>query len=84
VNLYSVDTYNRVDTYGRMYLRVYPSVSNGILNIETPFAGDFTVVNVLGQQVMTGKTTPQIDISHLTSGAYILTIGTAQARFLKE
>lgn len=74
----------RVDTYGRMYLRVYPSVSSNFLSIETTFTGDFTVVNVLGQQVMSGKIKQQIDISQLTRGAYIIKIGTEQAKFVRE
>jgi hypothetical protein len=74
----------RADTYNPRYLRVYPSVSSGFLTIETTFTDDFTVINVLGQTMMRGKTTPQMDISHLAKGAYIMTIGTAQARFVKE
>ncbi|NJN35685.1 MAG: T9SS type A sorting domain-containing protein, partial [Saprospiraceae bacterium] len=36
---------------------------------------DFSVSDLLGQQVLTGKTTQQIDVSALAKGTYVLKVG---------
>jgi Secretion system C-terminal sorting domain len=44
----------------------------------------FQVINLLGQQVLVGKTTQQLDVSALPQGAYIFKVGTEQAKFVKQ
>jgi Secretion system C-terminal sorting domain len=68
-------------------LTIYPTlVSNGILTVDTEGGQlrDFSVSNLLGQQVLVGKTTQQIDVSALAKGTYILKVGTDVAKFVKQ
>lgn len=68
-------------------LAIYPTlVSNGILTVDTEGGRlrDFSVSNLLGQQVLVGKTTQQIDVSALAKGTYILKVGTDVAKFVKQ
>jgi DNA-binding beta-propeller fold protein YncE len=74
-----------VDTHGRVYLRAYPSVTTGILTLETVEGVDFQVINLLGQQVLSGKTNGQrLDVSRLSQGTYVLKVGTEVAKFVKQ
>ena len=68
-------------------LKIYPTiVSNGILTVNTEGEqlDDFSVTNLLGQQVLVGKTTTQIDVSSLSKGTYVLKVGTEVAKFVKQ
>lgn len=68
-------------------LTVYPTlVSNGILTIDTEGGQlrDYSVMNLLGQQVLVGKTTKQIDVSALAKGTYMLKVGSDVAKFVKQ
>jgi hypothetical protein len=68
-------------------LKVYPTlVSDGVLTLDTEGGqlSDFSVMNLLGQQVLVGKTTTQIDVSSLAKGTYILKVGTDVAKFVKQ
>ena len=68
-------------------LKIYPTlVSNGILTVNTEGGqlDDFSVTNLLGQQVLVGKTTTQIDVSSLSKGTYVLKVGTEVAKFIKQ
>jgi hypothetical protein len=85
-----------VGTRDRMYLRVYPSVTTGVLTIETTQTADYQVINLLGEVVQTSPTliptsptlmptSPTlIDVSALPQGVYILKVGTEQATFIKQ
>jgi hypothetical protein len=68
-------------------LKVYPTlVSNGILSVDTE-GGQlraFSVSNLLGQQVLVGTTTQQIDVSRLSQGTYVLKVGSEVAKFVKQ
>jgi hypothetical protein len=44
----------------------------------------FQVINLLGQQVLVGKTTQQLDVSALPQGSYLLKVGTEVAKFVKQ
>ena len=48
----------------------------------------FQVINLLGQQVLVGKTTPQLNVSALPQGSYVLKVGmevgTEVAKFVKQ
>ncbi len=67
-------------------LKVYPTlVTNNVLTVDTEGeTRDFSVTNLLGQQVLTGTTTAQIDVSTLSQGTYLLKVGTAVAKFVKQ
>lgn len=68
-------------------LKVYPTlVSNGILTIDTEGGQlqDFSITNLLGQQVLAGKTTQQINVSRLSQGTYVLKVGAEQVKFIKQ
>ena len=68
-------------------LKVYPTlVTNGILtiDIEGRQLRDYSVTNLLGQVVLVGKTTQQIDVSALSQGAYLLKLGIEVAKFVKQ
>ena len=68
-------------------LKVYPTlVSNGILSVNTEGGQlrDFSVTNLLGQQVLFGKTTQQLDVSALSQGTYVLKVGSEVAKFVKQ
>jgi Starch-binding module 26/Chitobiase/beta-hexosaminidase C-terminal domain len=68
-------------------LKIYPTiVENGVLNVifDGYTEGSyFSIVNLMGQQIMSGKTSNSIDISALPQGVFILKIGALQAKFIK-
>jgi hypothetical protein len=45
---------------------------------------NFQILNLLGQPVWVGKTTQQLDVSHLAQGTYVLKVGTEVAKFVKQ
>ena len=65
-------------------LKVYPSVTNHYLTIDTEATADYEIVNLLGQVVGRGKAVSQIDVSALANGSYILKVGDTQAKFVKQ
>ena len=75
-------------------LKVYPTlVSNGILTLDTEgvLLSDYSITNMLGQQVLNRATSARfessptlIDVSALPQGTYILKVGTEQAKFVKQ
>ncbi len=66
-------------------LKVYPSIiANGFLTVETTETSDFAIFNTLGQQVMRGKSVQNINVSTLPQGTYVLKVGDAQAKFVKQ
>ncbi len=72
-------------------LKVYPSVSSGILTIvrkdsfgETPEKTDYQIFNLMGKQVLNGQTGQGIDVSALSQGTYIVKVGLEQALFVKR
>jgi Concanavalin A-like lectin/glucanases superfamily/Secretion system C-terminal sorting domain len=72
-------------------LKIYPSiVTEGVLNIDLaeknarPEGSDFTIINLLGQQLQHGKTGQQINVSALPRGTYMVKVGLEQAKFVKQ
>jgi hypothetical protein len=69
-------------------LKVYPNPVLNTLTVENTEGSDFQILNLLGQQVLTGKTPPSgaggLDVSTLPQGTYILKVGTEQAKFVKQ
>ncbi len=73
-------------------LAVYPNPVSSLLNVvytdgtsrENREGSSFQILNLLGQQVLTGKTAAQVDVSALPQGTYILKVGAEQVKFLKQ
>jgi hypothetical protein len=69
-------------------LVAYPNPVSNVLTIITDQTGDCQVFNLLGQQVLTGKTPPSgvggLDVSTLPKGTYVLKVGTEVAKFVKQ
>jgi hypothetical protein len=65
-------------------LKVYPSVSSGNLTLEAKENTVFYVYNLLGQEVLSGNTANQIDVSALAKGTYILKVDDEQVKFVKQ
>jgi hypothetical protein len=67
-------------------LKVYPTlVTNNVLTVDTEGeTRDFSVINLLGQQVLKGTTAAQIDVSVLSKGTYLIKVGTEVAKFVKQ
>jgi Secretion system C-terminal sorting domain len=69
--------------------KVYPNPAFNSLTID--YALDlqketaYTVVNMLGQTLMQGKlTSPDLDISSLPTGAFVIKVGEGQSKFFKQ
>ncbi len=65
-------------------LKIYPTLVSNVLTVDYIYGSVFQVINLLGQQVLVGKTTQQLDVSALPQGTYILKVGTEQAKFVKQ
>jgi hypothetical protein len=72
-----------VSSKGSDKLKTYPNPVSNTLTIETEVKGDFQILNLLGQPVLSGKTARQIDVSALPQGTYFLKISTEQVKFIK-
>ena len=84
-----------IATKGNSKLKIYPNPVSNTLTIETDFViapneanCDFQILNLLGQQVLYGKTLPSgtgaIDVSALPQGSYVLKMGAEQVKFVKQ
>jgi hypothetical protein len=55
---------------------VYPNPSNGIINIESNFEGDFQLINQLGQKIkdfrILSSIVNEIDFGNLSNGIYYI------------
>ncbi len=66
-------------------LTVYPNPVSNILTVETEAKGDYQIINLIGQTVLRGQiSTPNIDVSALPQGTYMLVVGTEQVKFTKQ
>ncbi|MBL7816220.1 MAG: T9SS type A sorting domain-containing protein [Saprospiraceae bacterium] len=74
-------------------LAVYPNpvsthlTIEGIARDEATEGPDFQIFNLLGQQVLTGKTPSGgrgLDVSALPQGSYVLKVGAEQVKFVKQ
>jgi Concanavalin A-like lectin/glucanases superfamily/PKD domain/Putative metal-binding motif/CARDB/Fibronectin type III domain len=72
-----------VSMNGKDKLKVYPSPVFDILIVETEEKGDFKILNTLGQQVLSGKVAPTVDVSSLPQGTYVFVVGLKQVKFIK-
>jgi hypothetical protein len=69
-------------------LAVYPNPVSNILTVHTE-GSDFQILNLLGQQVMSGKAPfgglgAGLDVSALPQGSYVLKVGSEQVKFIKQ
>jgi Secretion system C-terminal sorting domain len=81
------ETFSKIVTVaakGNNKLKAYPNPVSNVLTVETDNAGTFEIVNILGQQVITGKAAQRINVSELVQGTYILKVGTEQVKFVKQ
>ena len=75
---------------GKGGLSIYPNPVSSLLTLsvlarnEATEGSDYQILNLLGQQVLSGKTTPQIDVSALPQGTYVIKVGAEQAKFVKQ
>ena len=87
VDFDGTETYSKVVSVankGGKSLKVYPTlVSNGFLAVDTE-GGDYSIYNIVGQQVQSGKTAQRLDVSALAKGTYFLKVGTEHAQFVKQ
>jgi hypothetical protein len=70
-------------------LSVYPNPVSKLLTLENTEGSDFQILNLLGQQVMSGKAPfgglgAELDVSALPQGSYFLKVGTEQVKFMKQ
>jgi hypothetical protein len=69
-------------------LTIYPNPVSNTLTVdnmeEDEEVGNFQILNLFGQQVLTGKTMQQLDVSALAQGTYVLKVGAEQVKFVKE
>ena len=69
---------------GSNKLKIYPNPVSNILTIETNETEPFQIINLLGQEILTGKATQRIDVSVLPQGNYVLKVGAEQVKFIKK
>ncbi|MBL7818328.1 MAG: T9SS type A sorting domain-containing protein [Saprospiraceae bacterium] len=65
-------------------LKIYPSVTTDVLNIEGENGTTFEVINILGQVVLKGCVKSQIDVSQLVKGSYWLKTESDMTQFIKQ
>jgi hypothetical protein len=65
-------------------LTVYPNPVSNTLNLNFTKGDNFQILNLLGQQVLRGKTAAQVDVSALPQGSYVLKVGAEQVKFVKQ
>jgi Secretion system C-terminal sorting domain len=94
VNIDGSVTYSPIKTVvfkdaKKTVFKVYPNPAFNSLTID--YALDlqketaYTVVNMLGQTLMQGKfTSPDLDITSLPTGAFVIKVGEGQSKFFKQ
>ena len=66
---------------------VYPVPTNGILHVITDGVsvdGEYRITSLTGQTMMTGKLSPAIDVSKLSSGTYFIIINGTAHKFIVQ
>lgn len=71
-----------VKIYGK--LKIYPSLVKDVLSVEIADKRGFQIVNLFGQEVLSGQGTGQLDVAFLPVGTYVLKAGEAYAKFVKQ
>ena len=66
-------------------LSVYPNPVSEVLNFEADDTNvNYQIINLLGQTVLRGVASTQINVSALPQGTYFLKVGTEQVKFIKQ
>lgn len=65
-------------------LEVYPNPAKDVLYIQGLTANQATILDMLGQEMTVPVVQGEIDIQDLKTGLYLLQIGTAQVKFIKD
>jgi hypothetical protein len=66
-------------------LSIYPNPVSDVLTIEADDTNaDYQVINLLGQTVLRGTASTQINVSAVPQGSYVLKIGAEQVKFIKQ
>jgi hypothetical protein len=84
------ETLSKVVSVSRSHstkLKAYPNPVSNVLTIETTEAGDYHIFNLLGQEMLNGKTPSGgrgLDVSVLPQGTYFLKVGAEQVKFVKH
>ena len=73
-----------ISSKGSDKLKVYPNPVSNVLTVEYTEGGHYQIINLLGQQVSSGKAAQRIDVSVLPQGTYFLKLGLEQVKFIKE
>lgn len=66
---------------------IYPNPANDVVTINTEHAGDYSVQNIWGKEVLTGSFSVgknELDISKLPAGNYMIRMGEWVIKFVKE
>ncbi len=57
------------------YTSVYPNPTSGRLTVSSQAVDiDYTIYNMQGSELLSGRTDSQVDLSHLPSGVYVLVV----------
>ena len=65
-------------------LKIYPNLVKDVLTVEIADDVDFKIVNLFGQEMFNGKGNSRLDVAFLPVGTYILKVGEAYAKFVKQ
>jgi hypothetical protein len=66
-------------------LVAYPNPTSEVLNFVADVTrADYQIINLLGQTILRGSATTQIDVSALPKGTYWLKVGMDVAKFVKQ
>lgn len=73
------------ESEAELNVKLYPTLTNGLLNIETP-ANEFVVevFNLSGQKIFTGKNCPTFNINGHSSGMYLVKITAGNKSYDKK
>ncbi|MBL7814077.1 MAG: T9SS type A sorting domain-containing protein [Saprospiraceae bacterium] len=72
-----------ISIQGKQKLSIYPNPASNLLTVDG-LEGDYQIFNLLGQVILRGQAKTLIDISNLSSGSYLLKVGTEQVKFIKQ
>lgn len=71
------------DEIGAAGFRVYPNPANRVLSVDGVDTGTYQIMNTMGQLLMTGQVSKEIDVSSLSNGLYFINVNGLVSRFVK-
>lgn len=83
--LYTIDhtTVLSTEKFNKNKLSAFYSSSNQSIILDADLTGDYTIYNILGQNVMQGKISSEINVRSLKKGLYILSTEFGSKKFVK-